>query len=83
MAPPQLPLPNAFNVYLAEDVVVDAAHKRAGKWIFKQLDGHRVRAHALTHAHPDHNGVSKEICGRFGVPFWVGAKDADAAERPS
>ena len=63
-------------------MVIDAAHKRAGKWIFKQLDGHEVRAHALTHAHPDHNGVSKEICGRFGVPFWVGAKDADAAERP-
>lgn len=74
--------PNAFNVYLVEDVVIDAAHKRAGKSIFQQLDGHEVRAHALTHAHPDHNGVSKEICGRFGVPFWVGAKDADAAERP-
>jgi glyoxylase-like metal-dependent hydrolase (beta-lactamase superfamily II) len=26
--------------------------------------------------------VSKQICERFGVPFWVGAKDADSAERP-
>jgi len=74
--------PNAFNVYLMEDVVVDASHKRAGKGIFKQLEGHTVSAHALTHVHPDHNGVSKEICERFGVPFLVGAKDADAAERP-
>ena len=74
--------PNAFNVYLAEDVVIDASHKRAGKTIFKQFEGHRVAAHALTHAHPDHNGVSKQICERLDVPFWVGAKDADAAERP-
>jgi hydroxyacylglutathione hydrolase len=74
--------PHAFNVYLAGDVVIDASHKRAGGGIFKQLEGHRVAAHALTHVHPDHNGVSKQICERFGVPFWVGADDADAAERP-
>ncbi|HEY1358053.1 MAG TPA: MBL fold metallo-hydrolase [Thermoleophilaceae bacterium] len=74
--------PNAFNVYLMEDVVIDASHRRAGKTIFKQLEGHDVKAHALTHAHPDHNGVSKQICERFGVPFWVGEDDADAAERP-
>jgi hydroxyacylglutathione hydrolase len=75
--------PHAFNVYLAEDVVIDASHKRAGRGIFKQLEGHRVAAHALTHVHPDHNGVSKQICERFGVPFLVGADDADAAERPA
>jgi glyoxylase-like metal-dependent hydrolase (beta-lactamase superfamily II) len=74
--------PNAFNVYLAEGVVIDASHRRAGGGIFKQLDGHRVTAHVLTHAHPDHNGVSKQICERLGVPFWVGEADADAAERP-
>jgi hydroxyacylglutathione hydrolase len=74
--------PHAFNVYLAEDVVIDGSHKRAGNGIFKQLEGHRVGAHVLTHAHPDHNGVSKQICERFGVPFWVGEEDADAAERP-
>jgi glyoxylase-like metal-dependent hydrolase (beta-lactamase superfamily II) len=74
--------PNAFNVYLAEDVVIDASHKRAGKGIFKQLEGHRIAAHALTHAHPDHNGVSRQICERYGVPFWVGEEDAEAAERP-
>jgi hydroxyacylglutathione hydrolase len=74
--------PHAFNVYLAEDVVVDASHRRAGDGIFRQLEGHGVSAHALTHAHADHNGMSTQICERFGVPFWVGADDADAAERP-
>ena len=74
--------PNAFNVYLAQGVVIDASHRRAGGGILKQLEGHEVTAHALTHAHPDHNGVSKQICERFGVPLWVGAADAEAAERP-
>jgi hydroxyacylglutathione hydrolase len=74
--------PHAFNVYLAEDVVIDAAHRRAGNGIFAQLEGHRLAAHALTHCHADHNGVSKQICERFGVPFWVGERDTDAAERP-
>jgi len=74
--------PNAFNVYLAHGVVIDASHRRAGGGVLKQLEGHEVTAHALTHAHPDHNGVSKQICERFGVPLWVGAADAEAAERP-
>jgi glyoxylase-like metal-dependent hydrolase (beta-lactamase superfamily II) len=39
-----------------------------------------VSAHALTHAHPDHQGASREICQRLGVPFWVGAADVPAAE---
>ena len=30
-------------------------------------------AHALTHAHPDHQGASKQVCDTLGVPFWVGA----------
>jgi glyoxylase-like metal-dependent hydrolase (beta-lactamase superfamily II) len=42
-----------------------------------------VGAHALTHAHPDHQGASKEVCEALGIPFWVGERDADAAEDPS
>eukprot|EP00241_Pyramimonas_parkeae_P022796 CAMPEP_0114311166 /NCGR_PEP_ID=MMETSP0059-20121206/19667_1 /TAXON_ID=36894 /ORGANISM="Pyramimonas parkeae, Strain CCMP726" /LENGTH=190 /DNA_ID=CAMNT_0001435297 /DNA_START=69 /DNA_END=638 /DNA_ORIENTATION=+ len=36
--------------------------------------------HVLTHVHPDHNGASKHICTRYGVPYWVGEGDADVAE---
>jgi hydroxyacylglutathione hydrolase len=75
--------PNAINVYLLEDVLVDAATKYAGRRIFRQLEGHKLTAHALTHAHPDHQGASRAVCERYGVPFWVGEKDADAAEDPS
>jgi hydroxyacylglutathione hydrolase len=74
--------PNGINVFLLGDVVVDAATRRAGNRILRQLDGHDVSAHALTHAHPDHQGASHELCERLGVPFWVGERDADAAERP-
>ena len=74
--------PNAINVYLLGDVLVDAATRYAGKRILRQVDGHTVTAHALTHAHPDHQGASREVCQRLGVPFWVGEQDADAAENP-
>jgi hydroxyacylglutathione hydrolase len=74
--------PNLINVYLVGDVLVDAATRQAGRRILRQLKGRDVSAHMLTHAHPDHQGASKEVCETLGVPFWVGAEDADAAERP-
>jgi hydroxyacylglutathione hydrolase len=74
--------PNSINVYLLGDVVVDAATKSAGRRILRELEGHEVKAHALTHAHPDHQGASKEICERLGIPYLVGEGDADAAENP-
>src|SRR5688500_20287297 len=64
------------------DVLVDAATRRAGRRILKQLRGRTVAAHALTHAHPDHQGASREICTTLGIPFWVGERDAEAAEDP-
>ena len=72
--------PNAINVYLVEDVLIDAATRRAGRRILRQLRGRRVDAHALTHAHPDHQGASAEVCGALNVPYWVGEADAPAAE---
>jgi hydroxyacylglutathione hydrolase len=74
--------PNGFNVYLLGDVLVDASTRHAGRRILRQLDGHTVTAHALTHAHPDHQGASKEVCQKLGIPFWVGENDADVAENP-
>jgi len=76
-------LPNAINAYLIGDVLVDAGGRRSGRRILRQLDGHEVRAHALTHAHPDHQGASAQVCAELGVPYWVGERDVDAAEDPS
>lgn len=72
--------PNAINVYLVGDVLVDAATRHAGRRILRQLEGRPVTAHALTHAHADHQGASHEICEKLGIPFWVGAADVEPAE---
>jgi hydroxyacylglutathione hydrolase len=74
--------PNAINVFLVGDVLVDAATRHAGNRILRQVKDHAVNAHALTHAHPDHQGASKEVCEALGIPFWVPERDADAAEDP-
>lgn len=75
--------PNAINVYLAGDVLIDASTRYAERRIVRQLKGHDLSAHALTHAHPDHQGASHAICERYGIPYWVGENDVDAAENPA
>jgi hydroxyacylglutathione hydrolase len=77
-----VPLPHAVNAYLLEDVLIDAGTRQSRKAILRQLRGHEVSAHALTHAHPDHQGSSHAVCEELGIPFWVGERDADAAEDP-
>jgi hydroxyacylglutathione hydrolase len=74
--------PNAINVYLLGDVLVDAATRQAERRILRQIEGHDVNAHALTHVHPDHQGASHAICERLGIPLWVGQDDVPAMEVP-
>jgi hydroxyacylglutathione hydrolase len=63
------------------DVLVDAGTKRSGGRILRQIEGHTVNAHALTHAHADHQGASKEVCERRGVPLWCGTADVETMEQ--
>ena len=72
--------PNAINVYLVGDVLVDAGTPGAKKRILKQLAGHDVRTHVVTHAHPDHFGASHAVCEALGLALWTGAVDADDIE---
>jgi glyoxylase-like metal-dependent hydrolase (beta-lactamase superfamily II) len=72
--------PFAINVYLMGDVLVDAATRRAGRRILRQLTGRTVNTHALTHAHPDHQGASHEVCETLQIPLWCGENDAPAME---
>jgi hydroxyacylglutathione hydrolase len=75
-------LPNAVNAYLLDDVLIDAGTRQSRGTILRQLRGHEVSAHALTHAHPDHQGSSHAVCEALGIPFWVPERDADPAENP-
>lgn len=59
---------------------MDAGTNRARKRILSQLEGRRVSAHALTHAHPDHYGSSHAVCEALGIPLWCGERDAHVAQ---
>jgi hydroxyacylglutathione hydrolase len=74
--------PNGINVYLVDGVLIDAATRYAGRRILRQVSEHDITAHALTHAHPDHQGASHRVCEELGIPFWVGAGDVEPAENP-
>ncbi len=74
--------PNAINVYLAGDVLIDAATRQAERRILPQLQGRHVSAHALTHVHPDHQGSSHAICQRLSIPLGCGEDDVPAMETP-
>ena len=75
-------LPWAVNAYLVEDVLIDAGCRQSTGRIAKQLEGREVTAHALTHAHPDHQGASRDICERLDIPFLCSEPDRPAAEDP-
>ncbi|MCF4097725.1 MBL fold metallo-hydrolase [Maritalea mediterranea] len=78
----QIPLMprNAINCYLIDDVLVDAGIKSSSKKILKALKGHEVSKHVLTHAHADHQGASKDICTRLGIPLLTSEIERDNAE---
>ena len=78
----QLPLQprSGLNAYLLGDVVVDAGWPWSQRRLLAALEGRRVRAHVLTHAHPDHQGASAALCAARQVPLWCGAADRAVAE---
>jgi hydroxyacylglutathione hydrolase len=69
-----------INVYLAEDVLIDAGRTWDRGRIFKELDGVEISAVALTHVHPDHQGSAKAVCDARRVPLACHADDVDAME---
>ena len=72
--------PDVVNVYLAGDVLIDSGGHFARRKLVAALEGRAVTAHALTHAHFDHQGSSHAVCERFGVPLWCGEGDREAVE---
>ena len=71
-----------INVYVIGDVLVDASTRHSGGRILRELKGHEINTHALTHAHPDHQGASHEVCEALGIPYWCPEEDVAAAENP-
>lgn len=74
--------PFAFNVYVMGGVLVDSATRFSRRRLARQIRrlGRPLTAHALTHAHPDHQGASHYLCSRLNLPLLCGEHDAEAAE---
>ncbi|MEM8653519.1 MAG: MBL fold metallo-hydrolase [Pseudomonadota bacterium] len=70
----------SVNCYLLGDVLVDAGVKRSGAKLLRVLRGKAVAAHVLTHAHPDHQGASAEMCNALNLPLMCHADEREAAE---
>ncbi|MBA2523001.1 MAG: MBL fold metallo-hydrolase [Solirubrobacterales bacterium] len=72
--------PNAINVYLAGDVLIDAATRRADRRIQRQVMNRPLSLLALTHVHPDHQGAAKAVCEARGIPLGCHGDGVDAME---
>jgi glyoxylase-like metal-dependent hydrolase (beta-lactamase superfamily II) len=72
--------PDMFNVYLVDDMLVDAGTRWARSRILRQLGGRVLRRVVLTHCHPDHQGAAAAICQRFRVPLACHEADVPAME---
>jgi glyoxylase-like metal-dependent hydrolase (beta-lactamase superfamily II) len=75
----ELPLPT-INVYVVEDVLVDAGRSWDRRRIFSELEGREISLLALTHVHPDHQGAAKAVCEARDVPLACHSDDVDAME---
>ena len=75
----EFPAPT-INCYLAEDVLIDAGRTWDRRRIFAELEGREISMLALTHVHPDHQGVAKDVCEVRGIPLACHAGDVDAME---
>jgi len=71
---------DAINVYLAEDVLIDAATKLARRRIMSQIEKRPVALVALTHAHPDHQGSAHAICEARAIPLACHEDDVAVME---
>lgn len=72
---------NMVNAYLVDGFLIDAGIRSSGKKILRAIDKlgrDKIEAHVLTHAHPDHQGASADICQELNIPLWCG--EGDVAE---
>ena len=76
---PLMPL-DLINAYVVGDTLIDAGTPGASRKLVRALEGRPPAAHALTHAHPDHQGSSHAVCEYFGIPLLCGEGDRTAME---
>ncbi|MDQ5894181.1 MAG: fold metallo-hydrolase [Actinomycetota bacterium] len=75
----QFPLP-MVNAYLAGDVLFDAGTTWDRFRIPRQIKDRDLSLLTLTHVHPDHQGMARDICRDRDIPLACHAEDVDAME---
>ncbi len=75
----QFPAPSV-NVYLVEDVLIDAGTRWDRGRIFAEIEARELSLLALTHVHPDHQGVAKDVCEARDIQLACHADDVEAME---
>lgn len=75
----QFPGPSV-NVYLIDDVLIDAGTRWDRRRIFSEIESRDLSMLALTHVHPDHQGVAREVCETREIPLACHVDDVDAME---
>lgn len=78
----QIPLMprNSINCYVIDDILIDSGIRSSSKKILNSIKNHKITAHALTHAHADHQGSSSTICEALNIPLWTSELEKDNAE---
>ncbi len=70
----------SINAYLIGDVLIDAGIRSSATMLEQALEHRKVRAHALTHVHSDHQGSSQHICSTRNIPLWVHEQEVPIME---
>jgi glyoxylase-like metal-dependent hydrolase (beta-lactamase superfamily II) len=75
----EFPAPT-INCYLVDDVLIDAGRRWDRRRIFNEIENRGLSMLALTHVHPDHQGVAKDVCEARSIPLACHTDDVDAME---
>lgn len=72
---------NLVNAYIVDGFLIDAGIRSSRRKLLRAIDKlgrKKIEAHVLTHAHPDHQGASADLCQLLNMPLWCG--EGDVAE---
>lgn len=70
-----------INAYLIGDVLIDSGYRPSTSPLLRVLEPHKLSAHALTHAHADHQGASHALCQQRKIPMLVHEREVEIFEQ--
>jgi len=60
--------------------LIDAGRRWDKRRVFAEIEGRELSLLALTHVHPDHQGVAKDVCEARDIPLACHADDVEAMD---